>query len=205
MLCLLTIISCQNKNAIPNEEQLLRSIEILLNQNSQNDLKTIVDSSLGVTILYSIAIQPQYIRLEYLDENFSNFRNTNLPYWILDEIQTLKYPDSIQLLRANKTIVKCEDVYRYGVFYELKNINVMSQNIDKLIMVRQNEGFEKDYLTELKNKKAFYQSIEENSIKIIVTYKSEIKNKEAFIFYFTLKENKWYLTVMDFYTLNCSV
>lgn len=196
---------CKKEREISQKNHLLHSIEILLNSDKQNKLNEIVDSSLGVTVLYSIAIHPIYIKLQHLDENYTNLSNTSIPFWIIDELQTLIYPTEIHLQQSNEPVVECENIYQYGIFYETENNNIITRNIDKLLEVGKDEGYEKDYFDILHKDRLFYKSLEKKLIKITVTYLDESNNNKSFIVYFSLKNKKWYLTVIDFYTLDCSV
>ena len=82
----------------------------------------------------------------------------------------------------------------------------MSRTIQHLIRTTSMEDGDISYLNKLEKDYYYYKDLESKSLRVILTEKGEERNKSGIrIFHFTEKQNKWYLTLMDFYSFDTSV
>ncbi len=218
--CCLSCNSCLkkgNKVAISTEETkgcehqpFLKNESILQDFFSCKTLYEInrfIDPKMGLTILYANGCYPQYERLDSLS---SEKKSYNLPDWLIDDLfYCLNFQNThISTFHPTNTpVFDGETILQYGAFIdESEDKNIMSKSIQSLIQTTSMENDNESYLNKLKKDLSFYKDLESKSFRVILTDNASGKGKCGIqIYHFTEKQDRLYLTLLDFYSIDTSV
>ncbi|TNE52873.1 MAG: hypothetical protein EP338_13880 [Bacteroidetes bacterium] len=183
----------------------LKRIKDFFEQESISGMNRFIDRKMGITILYSIGVSPDFVRLDSLYETPKEY--ANIPFWISENILgNVKGQAVNKIYQSPDTLFECETVYHYGCFEDQKGLKVMSKSIDFLLEIGAVEDYEELRMKMLREERKFYQDLEKRSIRIVLTRKNLPPGKpKTAIFHFTKKNGKLFLTLMDFESYNCSV
>lgn len=204
---LLTNISCSQK--IEKQKEFEKIVYQVINCYNKKDYKSIdklINKDIGVFVIYSLGSNPRIKTVNQFDENEKKIKvlaMTDLRENLLSENFKIKY-ESYPTFEEG-----CEIPSKTGLFVNPKenDILVLKEAIDYYKWEENNYGFEKnkkwdEYLTTV-------NKIAPNTLKIIYAgnYKDnpDSEYKKIIIFYLTFISNKWYLTILDYYTIDCSV
>lgn len=172
-----------------------------------NQINQCIDKDMKLTILFSIGVNPQYVKLDSISENYEYYLDQNIPFWVAEEIlPNLKDVQLDNLIITNDPIFECERILQQGSFIDKgEHTKIMTNSIERLIHVAEIEE-QNQYLMTLKKDYIFYSNIEPQSIRIVTTHESYTHNKFVIsAYHFTEKNGKLYLTLMDFESFNCSI
>jgi len=173
-----------------------------------NHINSFIDKEMKLTILFSIGVNPIYVKIDSLAENYEYYLNKRIPSWIAEGILYNFQNAFIDALKhTNKPIFECEKILQRGAFIDKgENIKIMTKSIENLIYVEKLHYQDSEYLTELKNEYNYYDEIESKSIRVVITKKSKSQIMgDIKVFHFTEKNGKLYLTLLDFESFRCSV
>ena len=182
-------------------------LRVFFSCKTSHEINHFIDPEMGLTILYVNGCYPQYEKLDSVSWDKDSY---DLPYWIIEDIlQCLDFKhthiDTFQ--HTDSPVFNGEMILQYGAFIdESDDKNIMSRTIQHLIRTTSMEDGDISYLNKLEKDYYYYKDLESKSLRVILTEKGEERNKSGIrIFHFTEKQNKWYLTLMDFYSFDTSV
>lgn len=172
-----------------------------------NQINQFIDPEIGLTVLYANGCYPQYEKLDSLSSDIDSY---DLPDWLLDEIfQSLNFKSTnvTTLQHTDSPIFNGEEILQYGAFIdESDGRDVMCRAIQHLIRTVSMEDGDIGYLNKLKKDFLYYKHLENKSIRLILTEKTEKQGEcGTRIFHFTEKQNRLYLYLLDFYSFDVSV
>lgn len=179
--------------------------------NDFNQMNRFIDKEMKLTILFSIGVSPDYVKIDSLSDSYQYYLDYNIPFWIAEDI--LLYiqnaPTPIDTLVVTKNpIFDCEQILQFGSFVDKgENTEIMTKSIKNLIHIEQIENQNSQYLMTLERDIKNYSDLEsKSSIRVVITQNSDVQDKPKIaVFHFTEKNGKLYLTLLDFESFNCSV
>jgi hypothetical protein len=126
-----------------------------------------------------------------------------LPFPYNSMLLQQKLPANLKLTYAKYPIFNCNNKKtKLGLFVDTSHkVTLLSSLIKKYIKFN-DLGLDKN---ELKNELKTITTIERKSRKIVIIGKNNANWGEKLIFYLTYIDNKWYITIIDFATFDCSV
>lgn len=176
-----------------------RVIKTLKNQDS-DELTAFIDPEEGFYLMRVIGSYDYWdeglvgicLTKDCLDEHPK--RSIGLPSEWLTKID-FSGVDQLPIYFDNDLNFECEDISKQGVFIaDFDQGKILSEAMQLLI---ENELVEKSKTTaELVRARAF----EQESRRVVIN-----TVKHTFVFYITLKKGKWYLGMIDFASMDCSV
>ncbi|MCO6564995.1 MAG: hypothetical protein J6581_06080 [Apibacter sp.] len=216
-------LSCSQKienqpavtQTIPQQEfepTVYQLIDFFFNKKDFEGINQYIHKDIGFFIINSQGVSPRITRIEHFNKNLGNTEEQLRHQHCLTsdllrdsitgnpKIQYEAYPTFEQ---------GCEKPSKLGLFAnpKEKNVAILQEAIDFIKREEEIYQFSKHPMRDI------YQSIADNiahkTVKIIYTgnYTNEppySMYKKVFIFYLTQLDNKWYLTILDFYTMDCS-
>jgi len=209
ILLLLTNISCSQK--IEKQKELEKIIYQVIDCYNKKDYKKInkfINKEIGLFIIQSVGINPSIIKINPYYKSQDSIYISNL---LIPDLYKNSLSENFKIKYESYPTFEegCEIPSKTGLFVNPKenDILVLKEAIDYYKWEENNYGFEKnkkwdEYLTTV-------NKIAPNTLKIIYAgnYKDnpDSEYKKIFIFYLTFISNKWYLTILDYYTIDCSV
>ena len=149
-------------------------------------LSKFIDTTVGVYILYRIGVQDQY--KQYKRVNFKDSAYPNAPFYDEVKLTKLEYSPLPAFDCAKSKWNK------YGSFVDTtKTDQLLSKTARRLVLYKKKKITPKAIQSLIE--------LESRSRRIIVANKSG----KDLVFYLTLINNKWYLTMIDKITTDCSV
>ena len=189
MLILVALIlalnsSCQNIENNEFEKHAIKIVKAFHNQDSQS-INQMIHDDLGLIVLYRRGVFDEFEKVEKID--FMNPVPEYLPYFDFQIDTTITY-QSLPTYDCDKGKWS-----KFGLYCDLTiRDSLVSTTAINLIKYR------KDKIS--KETIAKFKEIESSSHRIVL-----IDNEDGvLIFYLTLIDNKWYLTVLDRVTGDCS-
>lgn len=172
-----------------------------------HEINRFIDPEMGLTILYANGCYPQYERLDSVSSENVFY---DLPDWLIDNLlYSLNFPNThiSTFQRTNMSIFDGETILQYGSFIdESEDKNIMSKSIQSLIQTSSMENDNESYLNKLKKDLPYYKDLEKRSIRVVFTDNASEKGKYGIrIYHFTEKQDRLYLTLLDFYSTDTSV
>lgn len=188
-------------------EAVVKKILRLYNAKDQQGLNRFIHPDIGLYFLY----RPGTIDFWSNEKGFC-FKNDctgalRIPSWIATSQKTQKLATQYQLWKTNEPIVGCESVSRNGLFLvNYKNTNrLLSETMQRYADVRRNE-LSKQELEQVKRDQEKVSAWEKQSVRIVLAQKKDKNNTgEAFVFHLANIGGRWYITVMDYISFDCSV
>jgi hypothetical protein len=137
-------------------------------------------------------------QLQFKVDNDSNY----LPYPYYSMLLEQQLPSNFKLSYTSYPVFNCNSKKaKVGLYVDTSyKVNLLSNLIKKYIKFN-DIGLDK---SELKNELKTINEIEAESRKIIIIGKSDSNWGENFIFYLTYINQKWYISIIDFATFDCS-
>jgi hypothetical protein len=196
----------QNKNL----EEVIQEIVKTYSDKDTNKLNQYIHKSEGLFVMTTIGTNTVWqnvdeICLEKVCLNEFPDRNLGSPYQFFLESYTYGNKNLNEIEYTDNPYFECEKVEKQGIFVAAKNnYHALS---DAIHIYRENflningptEGIDKIY-QELDDLKIEVKNIEKNSHRVVVN-----SEKGTFIFYITNLDGKWYLSIIDFASIDCSV
>jgi hypothetical protein len=163
----------------------VKDVILKLSKQDSACITKYIDARTGVYILYRIGIRDMYVNYKTFD--FSNQPTPDSPFYGKAEYTTLKYETLPKFDCGNRT---WSDT---GTFVDTTITDHLLSKTAKWLVKNFDEEISKKTI-------AYFMALEQNSRRIIVA-----KNNESeVIFYLTYFNNKWYLTIIDKLTTDCS-
>ncbi|MBL4706342.1 MAG: hypothetical protein JKY54_17575 [Flavobacteriales bacterium] len=183
------IVFSSQENGVQMEE-----LSDFFNLNDIHEMNEYIDKEMGVTILYSIGVNPIYVQLDSLSENKDYYDDNHIEYWIADQIlRNLQNKQIKDFVSVTEPVFECENIMKYGAFIDNgASLNVMSQSIAGLLEISDVENYSEKYIASLNEDLKKYKKMENNSLRVVLTKKNENRNPrttQVAIFHFTKK--KW--------------
>ncbi|MCB0536160.1 MAG: hypothetical protein KDE33_01410 [Bacteroidetes bacterium] len=217
----LALVSCNSssndKNINSNSKQYtvdrkydLEKISNCLTFNDISEFNNHINSELGITVLFSIGVNPIWSILDsinldserhYID---SRTPKVEIPNWILNNINTFitnEHSSNFQI--EDSLIFECEEIFKYGSFIdESESKSIMTNSIKESINIAKIDGNEENEFSFLNNELKNYQKVESNSVRLVFTSTNQPK---IFAIHLTKIDGKYYIWLLDFYSIDCSV
>ena len=182
------------------------------NKKDFEGINQYINKDIGLFIINSEGVSPRITRIEHWNKNLGNTEEQlRHQYWLTSDLlrDSIIGNPKIQYEAYPSFEQGCETPSKLGLFAnpKEKNVAILQDAID---FIKREEGI---YQFSKHPMRDIYQSIADNiahkTVKIIYTgnYTNEPPYsiyKKVFIFYLTQLDNKWYLTILDFYTMDCS-
>ncbi|MCX8581602.1 hypothetical protein J3U18_07850 [Gilliamella sp. B3482] len=219
LLILLSLanIACSQKienqsavtQTIPHFDATVYQLIDLFNKKNFKGINQYINKDIGLFIVYNASTSPTMRRIEQFKFNDKGVEN-KIPSWVEDELLgvTISGNPKIQYEQYPPFDPCSEKVNKLGLYAnpKEKNIEALKIALDYYHWELKHYQFEKRPIWEK------YQSIADKiaSKTVKVVYIENFPDtlpddeKNIFIFYLTQLDNKWYLTILDFYTMDCS-
>ncbi|OCG01817.1 hypothetical protein [Gilliamella sp. wkB308] len=179
------------------------------NKKNFKGINQYIQKDIGLFIVYNASTSPTMRRIEQFKSNNKIIENT-IPSWVEDELLGFSISGNPKIqYEQYPTFDPCsEKVTKLGLY-----ANPKESNIDALKIALDYYHWElKHYQFE---KRPFWQEYQAIADKIApktvkVVYIENFPGilpsdeKNIFIFYLTQLDKIWYLTILDFYTMDCS-
>jgi hypothetical protein len=142
----------------------------------------------------------------WYNKNIVRFNDTldnhKLPFPYNSMLGEQKLPSNFKLSYTSYPVFNCNTKkLKIGLFVDTSyEANLLSNLIKKYIKFN-DIGLDKN---ELKNELKIINKIEAKSRKIIIIGKNNSNWGENFIFYLTYIDHKWFISIIDFATFDCS-
>lgn len=168
------------------------------NNKDSVEFNKLIDKDIGIYVL----AKPGAMFFAYHRKDFS-FEYSSLPVPVPWFIETQKIYDKYKLKYADPGILDCfEDNLNEGLFIDLEREKHLLSETMKFLKKYEDP----DYMTDAQIEKVV--RMEKNSRRVLILRNSEDssieKSDDSFIFYLTYIKNKWYITIIDFATFDCS-
>lgn len=217
----LILISCNSgfngKNINSNSKQYtvdkkyeLEKISNCLTFKDISEFNNHIKSDIGITVVFSIGVNPIWSKLDSinLDSERHNIESSTpkveIPDWILNNINKFiknEYSSNFQI--RDSAIFECEDIFKYGSFIdESESKSIMTNSIKESIQIAQIDGYEENEISFLNNELKKYEKVESNSVRLVFT---SITQPKIFAIHLTKIEGQYYIWLLDFYSIDCSV
>lgn len=213
LFILILSLSCTYSNAQKKRdfsaEKFIDSMVYYFNKKKDNEFNSLINKDLGVYLVTRMGTNDIWANKKkiYLESNKDNILVEELltvPYQSILENNIIQ-PKLNNFKYSNASYYKCENIEREGVFIShIGKYHILSNTIKffkehyypiagEILGQKESIEMRKLYL------KA--RDIERKSRRITINSKTS----GTFIFYITLIKNKWYLTIIDFVSNDCSV
>ncbi|MWP50351.1 MULTISPECIES: hypothetical protein [unclassified Gilliamella] len=171
-----------------------------------------IHKDIGLFIVYNASTSPTMRRIEQLNNLKSNNKiiENTIPSWVEDELLGVSISGNPKIqYEQYPTFNPCsEKVNKLGLYAnpKEKNIEALKIALDYYHWELKHYQFEKNPVWE--EYQAIADKIAPKTVKVVYieNFPGILPNdeKNIFIFYLTQLDNKWYLTILDFYTMDCS-
>ena len=214
LLILLSLvnIACSQKienqsavtQTIPHFDATVYQLIDLFNKKNFKEINQYINKDIGLFIVYNASTSPTMRRIEQFESN-----NT-IPSWVDDELLGFSISGNPKIqYEQYPTFDPCsEKVTKLGLYANSKekNIEALKIALDYYHWELKHYQFEKNPVWE--EYQAIADIIAPKTVKVVYieNFSGIIPNheKNIFIFYLTQLDNKWYLSILDFYTMDCS-
>lgn len=181
----------------------------LFNKKNFKEINQYINKDIGLFIVYNASTSPTMRRIEQFKSNNKITENT-IPSWVDDELLGFSISGNPKIqYEQYPTFDPCsEKVTKLGLYANSKekNIEALKIALDYYHWELKHYQFEKNPVWE--EYQAIAEKIAPKTVKVVYieNFPGIIPNheKNIFIFYLTQLDNKWYLTILDFYTMDCS-
>lgn len=201
LILLFLTINClfsQSKKEVEFQNTIKKVIN-LYNDKNFDELNKLIDNENGIYFITKNGVYEYW----YLKSGFSSndsLKEAHMIYPYNDIIKQQEIYNSFDKIYFENYSYNCNAINKEGIYIKSKD-NMFSNLIKKYIEFNDLGLNEKDLKLQLKKIK----KIECSSRKIILISNEEAKWGKSFIFYLTYSNKKWFLTIIDFATLDCSV
>ena len=219
LLILLSLanIACSQKienqsavtQTIPHFDATVYQLIDLFNKKNFKEINQYINKDIGLFIVYNGSTSPTMRRIEQFKSNNKITENT-IPSWVDDELLGFSISGNPKIqYEQYPTFDPCsEKVTKLGLYANSKekNIEALKIALDYYHWELKHYQFEKRPIWE--KHQSIADKIASKTVKVVYienfpdTLPDDEKN--IFIFYLTQLDNKWYLTILDFYTMDCS-
>lgn len=198
---------------IQSKEQKLKNkiIEVIkyYNEKDEKAINKLIHSKTGVYILYRNGPLDVWEQIDSIHFNTKWEDNIKIPYWIKGQINNQRIQTDNEIKESNsKILISCDSIREEGLFIvkDVSTKNLLSNIIKDYINFLKIEGIlSHENQKELNNKIIEVLNWEENSVRIIISKKSEDFYGNIFVFYLTYLDNEWWITIADYASMDCSV
>ncbi|MDR6920876.1 MULTISPECIES: hypothetical protein [Chryseobacterium] len=195
----------QNKDV----EQFVKKVVEIYNEKNSDKFNQLIDKNSGLTLITTTGPNNSWLKVQKLclDKKCLDNRiaeSAGVPYQsLLEEYKTGDLNlNTIEF--TEKSFFECEKIEKEGIFVASENkfhalsesINFFLENSPKIL----GEELEAKKKNELVKDIGKFKKMETKSRRVTVNSKDG-----TFIFYITNIGGKWYLTVIDFASMDCSV
>lgn len=203
----------ENQSAVtqttPHFDATVYQLIDLFNKKNFKEINQYIDKDIGLFIVYNASTSPTMRRIEQFKSNNKITENT-IPSWVDDELLGFSISGNPKIqYEQYPTFDPCsEKVTKLGLYANSKekNIEALKIALDYYHWELKHYQFEKNPVWE--EYQAIADKIAPKTVKVVYieNFPGIIPNheKNIFIFYLTQLDNKWYLTILDFYTMDCS-
>ncbi|MCX8575200.1 MULTISPECIES: hypothetical protein [unclassified Gilliamella] len=203
----------ENQSAVtqttPHFDATVYQLIDLFNKKNFKEINQYIDKDIGLFIVYNASTSPTMRRIEQFKSNNKITENT-IPSWVDDELLGFSISGNPKIqYEQYPTFDPCsEKVTKLGLYANSKekNIEALKIALDYYHWELKHYQFEKNPVWE--EYQAIADKIAPKTVKVVYieNFPGIIPNheKNIFIFYLTRLDNKWYLTILDFYTMDCS-
>lgn len=203
----------ENQSAVtqttPHFDATVYQLIDLFNKKNFKEINQYIDKDIGLFIVYNASTSPTMRRIEQFKSNNKITENT-IPSWVDDELLGFSISGNPKIqYEQYPTFDPCsEKVTKLGLYANSKekNIEALKIALDYYHWELKHYQFEKNPVWE--EYQAIADKIAPKTVKVVYieNFPGIIPNheKNIFIFYLTQLDNKWYLSILDFYTMDCS-
>ena len=156
---------------------------------------------MGLTVAFSTGTNINYVKFDSVEYSRQYLLENNLPYWIAEQLLDFRFFRADGLYEAKSPVFECESIFKYGFFTYHPNQNIISIELPTLIQNCVYDSCDASYLEHLKDNLIFYRKLDYVSEKIIITLE---EGNTVYVLHFAMKNGKWYITIIDFYSQDCS-
>lgn len=181
----LTFLSCSAQKKSDNLENTIIKVVKAFKEKDASTLNELISKENGLITLYRRGVFDQYEKTKIVD--FENPVPEYLPYF--------DFSTDLKLSFESLPTFDCDNVKwnKIGIFCDTTKIDNLLSNTAKNLNKYRNDNISKKEIES-------FEKLEKNSHRIIL---SDGKEGEL-IFYLTLIDGKWYLTIIDRVTTDCS-
>lgn len=195
----------QNKDV----EQFVKKVVEIYNEKNSEKFNQLIDKNSGLTLITTTGPNNSWLKVQKLCLDKKCLDNgtaesAGAPYQsLLEEYKTGDLNlNAIEF--TEKSFFKCEKIEKQGIFVASENkfhalsesINFFLENSPKIL----GEELEAKKKNELVKDIGKFKKMEAKSRRVTVNSKDG-----TFVFYMTNINGKWYVTVIDFASMDCSV
>ncbi len=195
----------QNKEV----EQFVKKVVQTYNDKNSDKFNQLINKNAGLTLITTIGPNNSWLKMQKvcLDKkclDHQSSESAGIPYQsLLEEYKTGDLNlNAIEF--TEKSYFECDKIEKQGIFVSSENkfhalsesVHFFLENSPKIL----GEELEPKKKNELIKDIGKFKKLETKSRRVTVNSKDG-----TFIFYMTLIEGKWYLTVIDFASMDCSV
>ena len=175
------------------------------NDKNQDSLNSLIDDKTGLYLIYRRGTHDAENNLNKICLSSNCIYEENIPDWVQESIKKQKIKIDYTISYENyPTFQNCEVASKDGLYIDtLKVDRFLTETIKNYKTVYAPESLYTDLEIKILIEKA--SKVENNSRKIILTKNQGGYYSGHFIFYLTKFDDKWYLTIIDFASLDCSV
>lgn len=188
-------------------EQAAHAIIRLYNAKDQQGLSNFIHPDIGVYFLYRPGTVDFWSNEKRFCFEADCIGTMSIPSWITTSLKTQQLPTRYKLRQTTEAIVQCESISRNGLF-RVNNAatnRLLSQTIKKFAQVRGTE-LSKEEKAQAKLEENKVLKWENKSARIVLAEKDAMgSGGKTFIFYLTNISGRWYLTILDYISADCSV
>jgi len=187
-------------------EQTVHQILKLYNEKNQEALSKLIHQKVGLYFLYRPGTVDYWQNVKSICFNSKCLDDLNISEWEKKSLQSQKVNLSDKLQKTNQEIVGCESILKNGFFIEEGTKDQLLSETIKRYGIAFDSDLDSQKKKDLNATLEKVKKWEAKSKRIVLAQnKSESSNGEAFVFYVTEIDGKWYLSIIDFISFDCSV
>lgn len=197
----------KDSNQHKDLEQTISQILKFYNDKNQKELSRFINPEIGLYFLYRPGTVDYWQKTDKICFDSECLKDSNTSEWGKEALKNQKLQLDYKLQHTKEEIIGCESVLKNGLFEEDsdKARHLLSEIMKKYAVAFKSDLPSQD-LAKLKLEEEKVQQWENNSKRIVLAQKKDKVSKgEAFVFYLTKINGKWYLTIIDHISFDCSV
>ncbi|MCI3939180.1 hypothetical protein MQX03_18560 [Chryseobacterium aahli] len=194
-----------------NFQETIYQIVKYYNAKDFTKLNKLINPNLGIYFIYRIGTVDLWKNDKQICVSSSCKNEISVPYWYREAISKQKTGHNFKLDTVKTDVViECDSISKKGLFFvnNKKAAELLSNTIENYIISISYDNTEesKKDIAKFKQEIKPIQNWERDSRRIVLSYKTEDNYfGNTFIFYVTEIEGRWYLSIIDFVSTDCSV
>lgn len=185
-------------------EQFVKKIVKIYNEKNSDKFNQLINKNTGLFFITTTGSNNSWSKVQSVCLDKKCTESIGIPYQSFLEDYKTGDLNLNNIEFTEQSFFECEKIEKYGIFVSSENkFHTLSESVSFFMENSFNilgEKLEHKKKNELENELKTFKKIETKSRRVTVNSKSG-----TFIFYITSINGKWYLSIIDFASMDCSV